>query len=97
MNLYDILNDASNLNVTISGGQLRECIDYCVAKTRQDIERQVADSSAETHFSRNRTADVLGVNLSTLHRWSKSGYLTPITVGGRRLYRKSDIDKILSE
>jgi predicted site-specific integrase-resolvase len=35
------------------------------------------------------------VDLSTLHRWHKSSYLTHIEIGGKRRYRMSDVKKIL--
>jgi len=95
MNLYDLLQNNGGVNITINAGQLIEAIDYCVIKTRKELEQQIQDSSAETFPSRQKVAEILDVDLSTLHRWAKSGYLVPLEVGGKRRYRMSDIKKIL--
>jgi excisionase family DNA binding protein len=95
MNLYDLLQSNSGINVTINAGQLIEAIDYCVNKTRKELEQQITDANTETYPSVEQTAKILDVDKSTLWRWAKSGYLTPIEVGGKRRYRMSDIKKIL--
>jgi hypothetical protein len=95
MNLYDLLQDNSSLNLTINAGQLIEIIDYCICKTRKELEQQITDANTETYPSRQKVAEILDVDLSTLHRWNKSGYLCPIEVGGKRRYRMSDIRKIM--
>lgn len=40
-------------------------------------------------------ANQLHRTVGTLDRWRKSGYLVPIYVGGKPMYKQSDIDKIL--
>ena len=40
---------------------------------------------------------MLGVDKSTLWRWSKQNYLAPIEVGGKRVYKVSDVKQILGE
>ena len=37
----------------------------------------------------------LSVSDTTLWRWAKAGYLTPIYVGGTKRYRKSDVERIM--
>lgn len=95
MNLYDLLQDNSSLNVTINAGQLVEVIDYCVNKTRKDLEQQITDANTETYPSPDQVAKILDVDKSTLWRWKKQGYLIPIEIGGKRRYRMSDVKKIL--
>ena len=84
-----------NLNVTIGLAVLLEFGRFLVDETKQQLEQTINDEKAEMYFSPNKTAELLSVDLSTLWRWNKRGYLTPITVGGKRRYLKSDIDKIL--
>ena len=95
MNMYDLLESSSGVNITINAGQLIEAIDYCVRSTRKELEQQIADANAETYPSRQKASEILGVNLSTMHRWAKQGYLVPIEVGGKRRYKMSDIKKIM--
>jgi len=50
----------------------------------------------ETYLSPKKTAEMLDVNPTTLWRWNKRNYLIHIQVGGKRRYKMSDIQKILS-
>ncbi len=95
MNIYELLNENPGLNITINAGQLLECIDYCVMKTRKEIEAEVIAAKAESYLTRLETCDFLKVDQSTLFRWSRRGYLMPVEIGGRRLYRMSDLTAIL--
>ena len=50
-----------------------------------------------TDFRKAReTADFLNIDPSTLARWEKSGYLIPVRIGGRKMYRVEDIEAILN-
>jgi DNA-binding NtrC family response regulator len=95
--MYDLLSNSSGVNITINAGQLIEAIDYCVDRTRTALEQQINDAAAETYPSRNKVAEILDVDLSTLHRWAKSNYLKPIEIGGKRRYRMSDVNRILGK
>lgn len=95
MNLYELLNENPGINITINAGQLIECIDYCVLKTRKELEQQITDANTETYLSRQETCKFLKVDQSSLFRWARRGYLVPVEVGGRRLYRMSDLNAIL--
>lgn len=45
-------------------------------------------------LSRKATAIRLRKDVSTLWRWAKTGYLTPIRQGGRIVYAESDVIRI---
>lgn len=45
----------------------------------------------EVYLTAKETADKLGVDLSTLWRWHKSGYLKKIKIGNAIRYRQSDV------
>ena len=34
---------------------------------------------------------------STMTKWAHAGYLVPVRVGGKHLYRKSDVDKLIGK
>ena len=92
MSLYDLLQDNASLNVTISASQLLEVVDYAISKTKVEFEQK---QQPEQYLTRKQTAEILDVDLSSLWRWNKENYLCPIEVGGKRRYKKSDIDKIM--
>lgn len=95
MNLYDILSDNTSLNITINAGQLIEAINYCVGKTRQELEQQVTDANTETYISIEQASKMLAVSKTTLWRWNSQDYLKPISIGGKKRYKMSDINKLM--
>jgi len=91
MEFKNFLENNPSINVTINAEQLIEVIDYAISKTKSEFEaRQIP----EQYLTRKQTAEKLGVDLSSLWRWQRQGYLVPIEVGGKRLYKLSDINKI---
>ena len=94
-NFIELLRDYPEVSVTVKVKDLLEVVNYCVDKTRAEMELRTADDAAETYITVAKTAEMLNVDKSSLWRWSKKNYLVPITVGGKRLYRSSDIHKIL--
>lgn len=94
MSIYEFLNENSALNVTINAGQLTEIVDYAISKAKAEFEAQ---QKTEIFLTRQETATKCKVNLTTLFRWSRSGYLCPVKVGKRVMYSQSSIDKILQK
>ena len=95
MNIYELLNENPVINITINAGQLIECIDYCVQKTRKELEQQITDANTETYPSPKKVCEILDINPSTLWRYNKKGYLCHIEIGGKRRFRMSDVNAIL--
>lgn len=95
--IFKLADEYPNLSITIKVGELAEAIDYCVNKTRKELEQQITDANTETYPSPDQVAKILDVNKSTLWRWQKAGYLIPIEIGGKRRYKMSDIKKILEK
>ena len=85
------------MNITIGLTELIDFGKFIVAETKAQIEQSIVDESAEKYFSPEKTAELLDCDKSTLWRWNKRGYLAPIELGGKRKYKKSDIDKILKK
>lgn len=51
----------------------------------------------EEYLTPQRLADILHVSLVTLWSWDNKGILNPLRIGNAKRYRRSDIEKILSE
>lgn len=73
-----------------------EAYEALVAKTKEQLEQIITDQAAETYPSREKVAEILNVDKSTLWRWAKRGLLVPISVGGRCRYRMSDVKRMLN-
>lgn len=83
------------MQVTISVAELVEGINLCIDETERRLEQKIADQKAETYPSREKVMEILDVSVATLYRWQKSGYLVPLTIGGKRRYKMSDVKRIL--
>lgn len=93
--LLELAQEQPNITISISLADLIECNEALIQKTKNELEQLITDAATETYPSVARVAEMLDVNKSTLWRWSKCGYLSPIVVGGKRRYRMSDVKRIL--
>jgi excisionase family DNA binding protein len=52
------------------------------------------EKKGETLVSQTKAAEQLGVTSSTMYRWTGKGLLHPQKIGGKVLYRQSELDKL---
>ncbi len=67
---------------------------------REELEehyKAINDGNNEVYYSFKHVATMLDVSTRTLNRWQSQGYLVPVMIGGQRRYRRSDIEKIISQ
>jgi hypothetical protein len=94
--IQDLLNSDANINVTIQRSDLMDFGRFLISQTKTELEAEVIAQQNETYKTRLETCDFLKVDQSTLFRWAKRGYLIPVEVGGKRMYRMSDLQRILN-
>lgn len=75
-------------SINLKTGDLYNMIHEAV----EDALMKQSARSASTLLTRDATAKRLGVDVSTLWRWDKSGYLKPVRIGRSVHYRLSDIE-----
>ncbi|MGC9151670.1 MAG: helix-turn-helix domain-containing protein [Microbacter sp.] len=96
MNLNELMANGANVTLAVSLNDLTQLVELTIAKTKHELEQQIADEKTERYITPKQASEMLSVNLSSLWRWHKKGYLSPIEAGGKRLYRFSDIKKVLN-
>lgn len=96
MSLQELLNSGQNINITVGLSDLQTFAAELINQTKTELEAEVIAAKAETYLTRLETCEFLKVDQSTLFRWSKRNYLQPIEMGGKRMYRKSDLKRILN-
>ena len=94
--ILNLLNSDANFNITIQKSDLMDFANLLIKQTKTELEAEVIAQQNESYLTRLETCDYLKVDQSTLFRWAKRGYLAPVEVGGRRLYRMSDLKRILN-
>lgn len=64
-------------------------------KKNIEIQSEAKNKTPETYLTRQATAEMLRVQLSTLNAWNKSGKLPAFGIGNRVFYKRSDIEKAM--
>ena len=65
------------------------------SRMAQFFERKKAEAAEDRLLTPKEVTGILGVNLTTLWRWHREGYLTKVYIGDKPRYKQSDIDRIL--
>lgn len=87
---------ADSVCYILSEDALRKIVREMCAEERQRVERAVAEHREQPTISRREAARMLNVTTSTLWRWANDGYLVPVKIGSKVLYRATDIDRMLA-
>lgn len=74
--------------------QFEETIKKAVRSQLDSLKKEIkTDHPKEEYLSRKEVADLLKIELSTLHNWCKKGKLKPYGIGNRVYFLRSDIEK----
>lgn len=95
MDLQNLLENG-NVTVAVSLNDLKDFAEILIVKSKLELELAVISDKAETYPSPKQVSEILDVDLSTLWRWAKRGYLVPVEIGGKRRYKMSDVKRILN-
>lgn len=92
-----ITNQYPEFTINLKVSDLIACNRQLIEEVRQEFERQAKEVKPESYLTPDQTASFLNVTKTTLWRWAKKDYLTPIEIGGKRRYKMSDIKNLLNE
>lgn len=95
MSLQEFIDSGANVSITVTATDLLQFADHLIRSTKEELENAILVKKKEKYVTPDRARKQLHVDRSTLWRWAKSGYLIPVEVGGKRLYKQSEIDIIL--
>lgn len=95
--LTQIIDGNHNIILAISAADLREIMNAMALQERRNINLEIAKHRERPSLSRAQVAEMLGVHVNTVDGWARSGYLKPVKVGAKVMYRASDIDEMLDD
>lgn len=95
MSIQEIIQSGANVSITVGTNDLLQFANHLIHSTKEELENTILSKQKERYITPDEASIQLHVDRSTLWRWAKSGYLIPVEVGGKRLYKQSEIDKIL--
>lgn len=94
--INEMMAMGNNFIVAVKLEDLVEFHRAVLADAKKELESQVVEGDEEHYLSIKQVCELLSINASTLWRWRKQGYLIPVSIGGKRRYRLSEIKRMLA-
>lgn len=95
MKLQDMLNEGSNISITISINELKEFADYLLQRNTEEHIGRLRKSPKL--YTRKEVAKLLHITLPTLSRFYNDGIIPCKRIGSRILFEADEIDKIVKQ
>lgn len=96
MNIQDIICTGANISVSVEIEDLLKFANVLIENTKRELEEAITKEKNEKQLSPKEVSEILGVDLSTLWRWQRRGYLVPVEIGGKRRYKMSEVKALLN-
>lgn len=93
------MNLGGQVKLELTPDDLQMFAQSVVERTLATKEQEAANqtpASDEVYLTTQEVRDMLHVCEGTLITWAKRGYLTPIKIGGKKRFAKSDIVRIMN-
>jgi len=96
LDIEKLITENPNVIFQVSGENLMAFAEQILlgAKSVAMIEAETAAISDQL-LTIGEAAKLLHVSKMTLYQWDQSGVLKKVEIGGKRRYRKSDIDRLV--
>ena len=95
ISVQELLLSSENVILQLKKEDLKEFANQILlgAKSIAMLEAEAAATSDQL-LSIDEAAKLLSVSKMTLYRWDQNGILKKVEIGGKRRYRKSDIERL---
>ena len=90
MSLRDLLESGANVSVTVTLDDLRTIFHEAANGARSAVQEQ----PAEEFLTRKVVLALFKIDSSTLWCWEKTGYIKSYPFGGRKRYKREDVEAI---
>lgn len=81
--------------IEISAEQFREMIISGVKSELEKLKSEFQPKQPTEYLTRQQVKELLDVDLSTVHNWTKRGKLQAYGIAGRVYYKRSEVDQVL--
>ena len=86
------------VSYTVTHDDLLDFAKEIVKRTKEMDETEkteVSVSAEDAYYTRKEVMALVKRCASTMTKWAQAGYLVPLRIGGKFLYRKEDVERIL--
>lgn len=96
LDIEELITENPNVIFQISGFELKAFAEQILLGAKA-IALQEAEDAAKSDqlLTIGEAAKLLHVSKMTLYRWDQNDILKKVEIGGKRRYRKSDIDRLV--
>ncbi|MDO6491776.1 MULTISPECIES: helix-turn-helix domain-containing protein [unclassified Cellulophaga] len=81
--------------VQVTPEQLQNAIIEGVKTQLQDLKKHFEPKSPNVYLTRLEVAEMLKINISSVHNWTKKGVLTAYQISGRVYYLRDEVEKAI--
>lgn len=71
---------------------LIDLIDNAVKNRLEDLKKNFQPKEPTEFLTRNEVAEMLKIDLSSVHNWTKKGILTAYQISGRVYYKRKEVE-----
>ncbi|WP_242121650.1 helix-turn-helix domain-containing protein [Aestuariivivens sediminicola] len=83
--------------IQVTPEQLQNAIIEGVKLQLQDLKKHFQPKEPNEYLTRADVAEMLKIDLSSVHNWTKRGILTSYQIGGRVYYKHKEIENAIVE
>ena len=81
--------------ISVTPDQLQSAIIEGVKTQLQDLKKHFQPKEPTEYLTRSELAELLSVDLSTIHNYTKKGLLISYGISGRVYYKRAEVDQAL--
>ncbi len=81
--------------ISVTPEQLQSAIIEGVKTQLQDLKNHFEPKTPTEYLQRVEVAELLKIDLSSVHNWSKKGILQPYQIGGRVYYKRKEVENAI--
>ena len=81
--------------ISVTPEQLQHAIIEGVKSQLQDLKKHFEPKAPTEYLTRRGVSELLTIDLSSVHNWTKKGILVSYQIGGRVFYKRSEIENAI--
>ena len=83
--------------IQVTPEQLQDEIIKGVKSELQQLKKDFQPKRPSEYLTRNEVAEMLKIDLSSVHNWTKKGKLKAYGIGGRVYYKRDEVENAIVE
>lgn len=83
--------------VQVTPQELQNAIIEGVKTQLQDLKKHFQPKEPNEYLTRVEVSEMLKIDLSSVHNWTKKGILTSYQIGGRVYYKRTEVENAIVE